>query len=335
MNRYPDPLSAQPILVNTGPYSLELRDYGDSAAELVILLHGFPECWASWRHQIMPLVRAGYRVLVPNLRGYGLGDKPQALQDYRVDQLAGDIDALMAYAKAEHCHLVGHDWGGGIAWWYGIHHSQRLLSLSILNAPHPLAFLEVLKKRPQQWLKSWYIFFFQLPWLPERVIRLFNFKRLRDTLIQTSTPGAYTDQDLQLLQHTWQQPGTVKAMLNYYRCLLRDIRKPALPARVSAPTQILWGEQDLALSLDMAVLSREYLDKGELIRFADATHWLAHDKPDAVSDYLLAHFARHSSTPGTKQAPPQIQPPSTSSQINSSSISNDSPATVSHEIQPQ
>jgi len=295
MSSYLDPLSSTAVLVDNAGINLEVHDFGPKSGELVILLHGFPECWAAWRHQITPLATAGYRVLVPNLRGYGKGDKPAKLINYRIDKLATDVDALLAFAGQQKCHLVGHDWGGGIAWWYGIHYSDKLHSLSILNAPHPLAFLEVLKKNPLQWLKSWYIFFFQLPWLPEKLISLFNFKRLRDTLTKTSNEGSYDQRDIDMLTHTWSQPGCTKAMLNYYRCMLRDIQQPQAPAMVSAPSQLLWGEQDLALSLPMAELSVNYLANGKLERFPDASHWLNHDKPEAITAKLLRFFDQHSS----------------------------------------
>ncbi len=290
MSTYLDPLSSKAVFIDNAGINLEVHDFGETSDKLVILLHGFPECWGAWRHQIAPLVTAGYRVLVPNLRGYGKGDKPAKIIDYRIDKLATDIDALLMFAQHDKCHLVGHDWGGAVAWWYGIHCSDKLHSLSILNAPHPLAFLEVLKKSPHQWLKSWYIFFFQLPWLPEALMSRLNFKRLRDTLTKTSNKGAYDQRDIALLTQTWSQPGCIRAMLNYYRCLLRDIKQPLHPAKVECPSQLLWGEQDLALTLPMAELSTNYLANGKLKRFPDASHWLNHDKPQAVTAELLQFF---------------------------------------------
>lgn len=293
MTGYLDPLSSQPIFIEHGDFRLEAYEFGPKSGELVILLHGFPECWATWRHQITPLATVGYRVLVPNLRGYGRGDKPEKLVDYRIDKLASDIDAAMAYAGRDKCHLVGHDWGGAIAWWYGIHSSDKLATLSILNAPHPMAFMQTLKQHPLQWLKSWYIFFFQLPWLPEKILSLFRFKRLRDTLTGSSNEGSYDQRDLEMLQDCWQQPGCTTAMLNYYRSMVRDRQKPHKPPVVDAPAQILWGEQDLALSLPMAYRSVEFLKQGQLNRYADATHWLNHDKPEVITKRLLTFFADH------------------------------------------
>lgn len=285
--------SAKAVFVDSGQFTLEVREFGPADGELVILMHGFPECWASWRHQIAPLANAGYRLLVPNLRGYGRGEKPQNLIDYRIDHLAADIDALLQFAGREQCHLIGHDWGGAIAWWYGIHQSEQLASLSILNAPHPHAFLQTLKKSPRQWLKSWYIFFFQLPYLPEKVMALFQHKRLRDTLTSTSNPGSYDQSDIEALLDTWQQPGCTRAMLNYYRCMLRDLVLPQEPAQVRAPTQLLWGEQDLALTTEMAERSADFLLQGQLHRFPDATHWLNHDQPEAINTKLLRFFEQH------------------------------------------
>lgn len=271
---------------------LETRCYGDTDAPLVILLHGFPECWATWRQQVEPLVAAGYRVLVPNMIGYGHSDKPKRIADYRMDLICDDIRALMRDAGHSQCHLVGHDWGGAIAWWFGIHYSHELLSLSILNAPHPRAFLSQLRRSPRQLLKSWYIFFFQLPWLPEWVIRAGNYRMLANAIKNTSTPGAYQPQDWQQLNEHWRIPGALTACLNYYRAMLRHRPKISGKAMVTAPTQILWGEKDLALTLVMATESHKRCEQGQLTTYPDATHWLAHDKPDEITEKLL-HWFEH------------------------------------------
>ncbi|WP_157729846.1 alpha/beta fold hydrolase [Bacterioplanes sanyensis] len=272
---------------------LETRCYGEPGNPLVVLLHGFPECWATWRHQIAPLVNAGYRVLVPNMIGYGHSDKPSKIADYRMDMICDDVRAVIRAAGYERCHLVGHDWGGAIAWWFGIHYSDELLSLSILNAPHPRAFLSQLRSSPKQLLKSWYIFFFQLPWLPEWVIRMGNYRMLADAIKTTSNPGAYQPQDWQQLNEHWRIPGALTAKLNYYRAMLRYRPKIAGKAMVSAPTQILWGEKDLALTLSMAESSQQRTVNGRLITYPDATHWLAHDKPQEINERLLEWIAQH------------------------------------------
>src|SRR5262245_58570023 len=144
---------------------------------LVVLLHGFPEFWYSWRHQIKGLAAAGFRVIAPDLRGYNESDKPPGIASYRLELLTQDIVELIQHAGEKRAHVVGHDWGGGIAWWLAMQNPQVVERLVILNAPHPVAFFRELR-RPAQLLKSWYMFFFQLPWLPEVMLRVGNFAQL-------------------------------------------------------------------------------------------------------------------------------------------------------------
>ena len=282
------------IRVSNGDITLDIRAAGPEDGEVIILLHGFPECWATWRHQIQPLAAAGYRVLVPDMRGYGESSKPRGYRRYHLDELITDIDAIRSHSGRQQCHLAGHDWGAAVAWWYAIHYPQALISLAIVNVPHPQAFLETLRSSPRQLLKSWYIFFFQLPWLPEWLLRLNNFAILRHMLRSTSSSAAYQDEDFDFLSHSWRQPGTIKAMVNYYRAMLRHQRQPDQP-EIAVPTRILWGEQDIALSLPMARKSLDYLTHGELITYPDGSHWLAHDKPREVAVRIMEHIS-HSQT---------------------------------------
>ena len=271
--------------------NLELRAAGPAAGPVVILLHGFPENWSTWRHQIQPLADAGYRVLVPNMRGYGESSKPKDFRRYRLDELITDIEAIRLHSGAERIHLAGHDWGAAVAWWYALHHEEKLKSLSILNVPHPLAFLHTLKRSPLQMLKSWYIFYFQLPLIPQLTMRIGNGAVLRRILKASSNPGSYSAEDFRLLGESWQQPGCMTAMVNYYRAMLRCMRIPEGDGKLNVPVRILWGEQDIALSVGMARDSMAYLNQGELVMYPDATHWLAHDKPQQVVQQLLQHFS--------------------------------------------
>lgn len=269
---------------------LEVRTAGPASGELVVLLHGFPECWNTWRHQIEPLAAAGYQVCVPDMRGYGRSSSPRGWQHYQLDELITDIDTIRRHFGVQRFHLAGHDWGAAVAWWYALHHEARLLSLAVLNVPHPQAFLSALQGSPRQILKSWYIFYFQIPWLPEWSMKLFRHAILRLTLQRTSAPGAYDAEDFRNLQTCWQQPGCLHAMVNYYRALLRHLRLPPGDNCLSVPTCILWGERDIALTLKMAHDSMNYLQHGSLTTYPDATHWLAHDKPQEVTQRLLEHF---------------------------------------------
>lgn len=279
--------------IYNGPIGLETRHAGPVDGEVVVMLHGFPECWNTWRHQIPVLAEAGYRVYAPNMRGYGLSSKPDEIDDYHVDKLIQDVDAIRRLSGAKKIHLVGHDWGAVVAWWYALNKPEHLASLSILNVPHPAAFLKVLKSKPAQLLKSWYIFYFQIPYLPELTVPFNKFFFFRNVLNRTSNRGSYDKSDFTELQKHWSIPGSLKAMINYYRSAIRSQPKPPNGNTVDTPTQILWGENDLALTLEMAHLSEKYLTNGTLTTYPDATHWLAHDKPDEINQRLLSHFAAH------------------------------------------
>lgn len=283
------------ITIKNNNIELETREAGPQEGELVVLLHGFPECWNTWRHQIEPLVKAGFRVCVPNMRGYGKSSKPKAVKQYHLDALITDIEAIRQHYGKDRFHLAGHDWGGAVAWWYALHHAEHLASLSVLNLPHPLAFLTKLKGSFKQIRKSWYIFYFQIPILPEWSMKRFNFASLKKVLTHTSNKDAYDAVDFRHLEEAWGEPGALKAMVNYYRALLRNLRIPEGDGKISTPTQILWGEKDLALSLESAYESEHFLLNGHLTTYPDATHWLAHDKPKEISARLIQHFKNNQS----------------------------------------
>jgi len=279
--------------IYNGPIGLETRHAGPSDGEVVVLLHGFPECWNTWKHQIPALADAGYRVFAPNMRGYGQSSKPADISDYHVDELIRDVDAIRRYADVEKIHLVGHDWGAMVAWWYALNKSEHLASLTILNVPHPKVFLSTLRKSPMQMLKSWYVFYFQIPKLPELTLPVNNYFFFRDILKRTSNRGSYQDEDIKELVDHWKIPGAMRGMVNYYRSAMRSQPKARHGNKVSTPTQILWGERDLALTLDMARGSEKFLENGSLTTYPDATHWLAHDKPEEVTTRLKEHFLAH------------------------------------------
>ena len=261
---------------------------GDESAPLIILLHGFPECWITWQEQIKPLAKAGYRIWAPDQRGYNLSDKPKAVADYNINQLAKDVDELRNMAGTDQFHLVGHDWGAAVAWWYALHYPEHLKTLTVINVPHPQVMLDTLKRSPKQLFKSWYMFFFQIPKLPESILALRQFRMLRRGLLTSSTPNAFSTHTLNSLLQAWQQPGAITGMLNWYRSALRKPQQ-AEHNQVSVPTRILWGENDIALTKEMAQSSAELCNKATLTYYSGATHWLPHDKPEVVTREIL-HF---------------------------------------------
>ena len=264
---------------------------------LVVLLHGFPEFWRGWIQQIEPLAQAGLRVVAPDQRGYNLSDKPAGVASYRIRELAADVtDLVHALGRDKAC-LVGHDWGAGVAWETAVRSPECVQKLVILNAPHPDVMTRFLLSRPKQLLKSWYIFFFQIPGLPEAMLRLNDWQPAVQMLQRSRQPGAFTPQELEHYRRAWWQKDAMTSMINWYRAAFRSaLRGPWNPRRiqerrVKPPTLILWGEKDIALSLEMAQLSADLCDQAELVHFPGATHWVQHDAPQGINRRLLAFLS--------------------------------------------
>lgn len=272
-----------------GEVTLHAVEAGPPEGPLVILLHGFPEFWWGWRHQIGPLAEAGFRVVVPDQRGYNLSDKPYGIAAYRLDRLAADIAGLVAACRHDRAHLVGHDWGGLVAWWTAARHPEWVERLAILNAPHPAVVSGYIRRNPTQALRSIYVGFFQLPVVPEIVLRARNFAAMRGSLRGSSRPGTFKDRDLDRYADAWAEPGALTAMLNWYRALPRSGDRDADPG-IDAPTLILWGRRDRFLEEGLAEASLAFCREARLMTFADATHWLHLEKADAVNAALIEFF---------------------------------------------
>lgn len=265
---------------------------GPPGAPLVVLLHGFPEFWYEWRHQIGPLAAAGFRVIAPDQRGYNLSGKAGP---YDLQTVAGDIARLITLAGYDSAHVVGHDWGGAAAWAVAGWHPDKVRRLLVINLPHPLAMSDAIRHlNLRQYLRSTYVAFFQLPGLPEWSLRRDQFALLKRGLLSSSLPGAYSDEDLERHAQAWSQPGALSAMLGWYRAVGTSWRmvaaSRALFSRIAAPTLILWGERDIALGVELAEASVPYLADGRLVRYPSHTHWLPAEASDEVTRQLLAHL---------------------------------------------
>lgn len=199
--------------------TLSVAEAGPEDGPLTVLLHGFPETWWGWRHQIGPLAAAGLRVVAPDQRGYGLSSRPEGIAAYHLDRLADDVTGLADALGHDRFRLVGHDWGGLVAWWVAARHPDRLERLAILNAPHPDVFGAYARRHPTQALRSVYVGLFQLPGLPEALLRVGDCAALRRALTNSSRPGAFSPHDLDLYAAAWRRPGAITAMLNWYRAL--------------------------------------------------------------------------------------------------------------------
>jgi len=262
---------------------------GPKDGPVVVLLHGFPEFWYGWRRQIESLSAAGFRVIVPDQRGYNLSSKPSGVAAYALTELVSDVVAIADQLGQEKIFLAGHDWGAAVGWSIALLHPQRIAKLVVLNVPHPSVMRKFLSTRPHQLLLSWYMFFFQLPWLPEALFCAFNFRVGVRALLRSSRPGTFTPEDLAQYRSAWSQPGSLTGMVNWYRALFRTRAKfPDKTVRV--PTRILWGERDAFLLAEMARQSLRYCTSAELFTFASATHWLQHEEPVRVSELLIDFF---------------------------------------------
>jgi pimeloyl-ACP methyl ester carboxylesterase len=258
---------------------------------LVVLLHGFPEFWYSWRRQIAPLAQAGYHVVAPDMRGYNLSDKPVGWRLYDGDRLAHDIAGLIRHFGAERAHLVGHDWGAAVAYTTAMRHPEMLESLSILNVPHPERMLSGFRTW-RQLRKSWYMFFFQIPGLPERLIARDNFSFAKRSL-RADSRGAFSDADLERYVEAWAQPGALSGMINYYRAALRQSPRAAVGRLVPIQTRtlVIWGERDRHLGAELAEPLPQWVPNVRVERIPEATHWVQHDAPERVNELLLEFFS--------------------------------------------
>jgi pimeloyl-ACP methyl ester carboxylesterase len=264
---------------------------GPKDGPVVVLLHGFPEFWYGWRKQIEPLAAAGFRVIVPDQRGYNLSSKPAGVASYALTELVSDVIAIADQLGQQKILLAGHDWGAAVAWSTALLHPQRIAKLVVLNVPHPSVMRKFLSTRIRQFLRSWYMFFFQLPWLPETLFSVNDYQIGVRALLRSSRPGTFSLEDLAQYRAAWSQPDALTAMIHWYRALFRYRTK--FPDRtVHIPTRILWGERDAFLMLEMAKESLRYCTDAELYTFADATHWLQHEEPARVSELLIDFFRR-------------------------------------------
>jgi pimeloyl-ACP methyl ester carboxylesterase len=273
--------------VRLGDIDLHVVEAGSGSP--VVLLHGFPEFWYSWRHQILALAGAGFRAVAPDLRGYNQSGKPPGVRFYRVWQLVDDVARLIQWLGDEPVCVVGHDWGGVIAWRLAATRPQLVKKLVILNAPHPARFARELKRNALQWLRSSYALFFQLPWVPEAVLRLGDFALLeRQWRRQPVRPRAFTDEDIAQYKRALNMPHGLTAPLNYYRAAVRwpgDLYD--LPQSIAAPTLVLWGERDPFLSTRLLEGLSPWVPDLRVERFPNASHWLQNDAPVEVNRALI------------------------------------------------
>lgn len=271
----------------TNGIRLSVLDQGAPGLEAVLLLHGFPEGRFGWRHQLAPLQQHGLRTIVPSLRGYDESDKPRGVERYRLDEIVRDVtgclDALVAPARP--VFVVGHDWGGIVAWRLAATDRRRVRKLVVLNAPILEVWLRAMRTSLRQRLKSWYVQSFRIPWLPETVAGLFDGWLLATALRWSGRTDAFSEKDIEVYRDAWSRPEALRAMIDWYRAI-PSARKNDMPS-ISVPTLLLWGKKDVALTEELATESIARCKQGTLLFFPKATHWLQHDEPKAVNRLIL------------------------------------------------
>jgi epoxide hydrolase 4 len=282
--------------VQTKQVKLHVMEFGNAEDPVVLLLHGFPDFWFGWKHQIPALTQAGFRVIVPDQRGYNLSEKPTSVSSYALPHLVDDIVAVIEAHGGGPVYVAGHDWGGIVAWELARRHPELVRRLVIINSPHPKILFSKLWRSPRQLLKSHYMFLFQLPWLPERMIRRQNFDRVIHGMGWRRPPKPYSSADLTAYRAAWAQPGALTAMLNWYRALFRN---PGIvteilrhKGKIEVPTHILWGETDAYLSPSLALESLALCEEGQVQLLKGVSHWVPYEAADRCNQFLLDHFRK-------------------------------------------
>lgn len=274
--------------VETNDVRLHVIRAGPETGDPLVLLHGFPEFWYGWHRVIDPLAAAGYRVLVPDQRGYNRSDKPGGTASYRLDELAADVAGLIDALDHDRAAIVGHDWGGVVGWWLAIHRPERVDRLCTVNAPHPTAMIQTLRERWKQRLRSLYMALFRLPVVPELIASAGDWWLPVRGMARSSRRGTFSERDFDRYRRAWSQPGAFTAMLNWYRALDVGTSRPNRP-QVTVPSLVLWGCEDRFLSRSLARRSVAYCDDGTLEMIPDATHWVHHERPDRIASEII-HF---------------------------------------------
>jgi pimeloyl-ACP methyl ester carboxylesterase len=262
--------------------------------ELIVLLHGWPEFWYSWRYQL-PVLSEKYTVIAPDLRGFNLSDKPVGYEQYQTKHVIKDIRELVQQLGFEKCNIVGHDWGGGVAWHFATAFPEMTKKLAILNCPHPYLLLKNLLTNPKQLKKSWYMMGFQIPFLPEFLMQQFLsqlFERnMRGWLYN---PENMTESDLGLYVQAYREKDALTNSINYYRAGLRcgisdDLKKK----KVKVPTRVIWGKNDRALGAELNDKLNEVIDAPFDVKYLDqCSHWTQVDQPEKVNQLLMEFFSK-------------------------------------------
>lgn len=253
----------------------------------MLLLHGFPDFWFMWRHQIPLFAKAGYRAIALDLRGYNRSDAPAAISEYGSSHLAHDVERVMDTLRIERAAIVGHDWGGVVAWHFAARHPERVSKLVVINAPHPAAYIRSLL-RTSQLLRSWYVFAFQIPRIPELLLTASRMKWLRRIWHGAAgDAGTVTGADVDKYAKAFSREGKVRAAVNYYRAAMRSAFRRERSVRIKTPTLIIWGGRDKFLVSSLPEATRRWVRNLRIHRLANYGHWPQLESPEEVNAVIV------------------------------------------------
>jgi pimeloyl-ACP methyl ester carboxylesterase len=281
--------------IDVGEVRLAVREEGDPGGEPVVLLHGFPELSHSWRHQMPALAAAGYHAVAPDLRGYGRSDRPASVGAYAAPKLVADVVGLIRALGHESAHLVGHDWGGALAWALAGNAPEVVRSLTALHAPVGPVSARLRREDPDQRAKSWYMLLFQFTGVAETWLAADDFANLRAFVFDTAAEGTFPEEDREVFVDALRRDGALTAALNWYRANMPPaswLRDPPDPPSVSVPTLVIWGEADAYM--DPVLLTRSastVTGPLRVERLPNVSHWVQQEAPERVNALLLDFLA--------------------------------------------
>uniref|UniRef100_A0A1B6JJR5 AB hydrolase-1 domain-containing protein n=2 Tax=Homalodisca liturata TaxID=320908 RepID=A0A1B6JJR5_9HEMI len=280
------------VQLRDGP-KLHYVENGDNTKPLMLLVHGFPEFWYSWRHQLREF-SSDYWVVAVDMRGYGDSDKPAGRKNYTVDLIVADLIKFISALGRDTCTLVAHDWGGIVAWYMVLLHPHLFDCYVIMDSVHPVAYRKVLHRSLDQFRRSWYVFFFQLPYLPELVLRMDDFASFEKNIKSNKSPQPLTEEDLEAFKYTFGKPGALKHAIDYYRAnfMLESVMKLSNHGTSEdfPPGLIMYGELDIYLSPEVHEVSVASVANAKLVCISGANHFVQQDDPESVNRELRKFF---------------------------------------------
>ena len=266
---------------------IRLHYVSKGQGKLMLMLHGFPEFWYSWRYQIEEFA-TNYHTVAVDLRGYNQSDKPKALSAYQMSELVADVKGVIESLGYSDCVLVAHDWGGAIAWNFAYAYPEMVERLIVLNIPHPAKFIKGLRT-PQQLLKSWYVFAFQIPWLPEFLFSLNDYQAVKEAFSGMAIDKtAFSKEDLNAYRDAAAKPGALTAAINYYRNVFQSLFMSDRPqwGILDVPTLTIWGENDTALGKELTYGTEAYVKDWQIEYIPNCSHWVQQEQPALVNTYI-------------------------------------------------